>query len=185
MAFTTLETARLIVRRFRDEDLETFLDIRNDPEVARYQSWESVSTSLGRAFIKDMKRLEPGLPDEWFQFAVEHKETGELIGDCALKVDGADPPQAEIGYTLARAYQGKGLAQEMVSAVLALAFSQFNVHRVIAQLDVRNDASAKLLERLGFRREGHFIQAMWFKGAWSDEYLYALLRSEWLERRGK
>lgn len=185
MVFTTLQTERLVVRRFTDSDLPTFMAYRNDPEVARYQSWDSISERRAQAFIREMQGLEPGIPGEWFQFAIELKETGELIGDCALNVNREDPPQAEIGYTLARAHQGKGLGQEAVSAVLDYAFEAFGVHRAIARLDAENNASAKLLERLGFRREGHFIRNMWFKGRWADEYLYAVLRDEWLQRGGK
>ena len=184
MTFTKIETARLLVRRFQDGDLSYFLEYRNDPEVARYQGWESISEGRALATIEENQRIEPGVPGLWFQFAIELKETGHLVGDCGLCVLVQDARQAQLGITLARPYQGRGLAAEAVSAVLDYAFINLDLHRVVATLDVENVRSAALMERVGLRREGHFVKNAWFKGHWADEYLYAVLQAEWLPRRG-
>ena len=184
MDFVNLETARLILRHFTDADLVPFMAYRNDPDVARYQGWEGISEAEAHAFIEEQKLVQPGVPGQWFQIAIALKETGMLAGDCALKIDEHDERQAEIGYTLARAYQGKGIAAEAVSRVLDYAFRTLELHRVIAITDCENAASIALLERLGLRRDGHFIQNVWFKGKWADEYLYAILQHEWLNKRG-
>jgi RimJ/RimL family protein N-acetyltransferase len=181
--FTMLETTRLRLRRFMDADLALFMAYRNDPEVARYQGWEGISEPEARAFIQEQMEAQPGVPGHIFQIAVELKETGLLVGDCALKIAEHDERQAEMGYTLSRAYQGRGIASEAVSCVLEYAFVALGLHRVIAITDCENVASVALLERLGLRREGHFRQNVWFKGKWADEYLYALLQEEWLARR--
>jgi RimJ/RimL family protein N-acetyltransferase len=181
--FTTLETTRLRLRHFRDADLALFRAYRNDPEVARYQGWERISESEAYAFLQEQKETQPGVPGHWFQIAVELKETGILVGDCALKIEEHDERQAEIGYTLSRAYQGRGIAREAVSCVLEYAFVMLGLHRVIAITDCENAASVALLERLGLRREGHFLQNVWFKGKWADEYLYAMLQEEWRTMR--
>jgi RimJ/RimL family protein N-acetyltransferase len=165
-----------------DTDLMPLMAYRNDPEVARYQSWNAISELELRAFIQEQKQVQPGIPGQWFQIAIELKETGILVGDCALKIEEHDERQAEIGYTLSRAYQGRGIASEAVSCVLEYVFKTLALHRVIAITDCENLASFTLLERLGLRREGHFIQNIWFKGKWGDEYLYALLQEEWLNR---
>ena len=178
--FTTLETTRLRLRHFTDSDLALFMAYRNDPEVARYQGWEGISEPEARAFLQEQKEVQPGVPGQWFQIAVELKETGMLVGDCALKIEEHDESQAEIGYTLSRAYQGRGIASEAVSCVLEYAFLTLRLHRVVAITDCENVASVALLERLGLRREGHFRQNVWFKGKWGDEYLYAMLQEEWL-----
>ena len=183
MSFATLETPRLILRRFADSDLASFRAYRNDPLVARYQSWETCSEQEAVDFINEQKELEVGTPGRWFQFAIELKGEGTLIGDCSLKVDHGDARQAEVGFTLAREQQGRGYATEAVSRVLDYAFMSLGLHRVVAITDCENRASAALLERLGMRREGHFIQNVWFKGRWGDEYLYAILREEWRRRR--
>ena len=177
--FTTLETTRLCLRRFTDADLALFMTYRNDPEVARYQSWEGITESEARVFLQEQQKAQPGVHGQWFQIAIELRETGILVGDCALKVEEYNERQAEIGYTLARAYQGRGIASEAVSRVLDYAFLTLGLHRVIAITDCENSASVALLERLGLRREGHFLQNIWFKGKWGDEYLYAMLQEEW------
>ena len=177
--FTTLETTRLRLRRFTDADLALFMTYRNDPEVARYQSWEGITESEAHVFLQEQQKARPGVRGQWFQIAIELRETGILVGDCALKVEEYDERQAEIGYTLARAYQGRGIASEAVSRVLDYAFLTLGLHRVIAITDCKNSASVALLERLGLRREGHFLQNIWFKGKWGDEYLYAMLQEEW------
>ena len=181
--FTRIESGRLILRRFEDPDLAPFVAYRNDPEVARYQSWDSFDEREARAFIQEMRSGQPGVPGEWFQFAVESKVTGGLVGDCALQVDGREPYRAEIGFTLAREHQGKGFASEAVSRLLDYAFDELGLHRVFAIADCRNKPSWALLERVGLRREGHFLESVWFKGEWSDEYLYAVLKDEWLGKR--
>jgi RimJ/RimL family protein N-acetyltransferase len=182
--FTPLETPRLIIRRFQDKDLAAFVEYRNDPEVARYQSWDSISPPHAQSFIQEQKKIEPGIPGQWFQFAVEHKATGELAGDCGLCVTVLDARQAQLGVTFARAHQRQGLATEAVTAVLDFAFINLDLHRVVAIVDAENTASARLMERAGLRREGHFLKNTWFKEHWSDEYLYAVLQAEWLTRRG-
>lgn len=182
--FTTIETSRLRLRRFTDADLALFMAYRNDPEVARYQSWEGISEREAHAFLQEQREIQPGVPGQWFQIAIELKETGMLVGDCALKVEEYDERQAEIGYTLSRAYQRRGIASEAVSHVLNYAFLTLELHRVMAITDCENVASVTLLERLGLRREGHFLQNVWFKGRWGDEYLYAILQEEWRNNRG-
>jgi RimJ/RimL family protein N-acetyltransferase len=181
--FTRIESERLILRRFRDSDLASFMAYRNDPEVARYQSWESLVEQDARTFIREMESAQPGVTGEWFQFAIESKETDWLVGDCALQVDGQEPYRAEIGFTLAREHQGKGFASEAVSRLLDYAFEELSLHRIVAIADCRNEPSWTLLERVGLRREGHFLENVWFKGGWSDEYLYAILKDEWLRMR--
>ena len=181
-AFTSLESDRLLLRRFADGDLAPFLAYLNDPLVARYQTWESYSEQEARDAIGRQQGLEPGRPGRWFTFALELKETGELVGHVALKT-GEDGRQAEIGFTLAREFHGRGLAFEAASRVLEYVFTELGLHRVTAITDCENHRSVALLGRLGLRREGHFIRNVWFKGRWGDEYLYAVLREEWLRAR--
>jgi RimJ/RimL family protein N-acetyltransferase len=174
-----IETARLRLRRFGDADLAPFMAYRNDPDVARYQSWDGITEAEAVAFVREQQTAPAGVPGEWLQIAIERKDNRRIIGDCAFKVMEDDPRQAEIGYSLARDAQGQGFATEAVAALLSWAFPTFDLHRVIAIVDVENTASVALLERLGLRREAHFRQNIWFKGAWGDEYVYAILRDEW------
>ncbi|NMO20122.1 GNAT family N-acetyltransferase [Pyxidicoccus fallax] len=175
--FDRVAASRLVLRRLRPEDLEALVAYRNDPEVNRFQSWSDYDAERGRTLIESMRERQPGQPG-WFQFAIALKDTDALVGDCALRTDD-DPRLGEIGFTLSRRHQGKGLGTEAVRTLLGYAFDTLRMHRVIAVTDVKNTASAKVLERVGMRREGHFIEDGWFKGAWCDDYLYAMLGREW------
>ena len=135
--FCRLESPRIVLRHFRDADLPSFLAYRNDPEIAKYQSWESLNEQEAHTFVQEQKTLQPGVPGAWFQLAIELKETGRLVGDCGLKVHQQDTQQAEIGFTLSRDYQSKGLASETVSCLLDYAFIQLGLHRIIAVTDCR------------------------------------------------
>ena len=113
--------------------------------------------------IRQLEREQPGTAGEWSN---RHRAQGadDLIGDCALKVTRGDARQAEVGFTLSRAYQGKGYAAEAVSRLLDWAFGELDLHRDDAITDQRNDPSSRLLERLGMRRKGSFVLNAWFKG---------------------
>jgi RimJ/RimL family protein N-acetyltransferase len=114
------------------------------------------------------------------QIAIALKTTSELIGDCGVRIQAADARQATIGVSLARAWQGKGFAVEALSCLLDCLFRQMALHRVAVDTDGENLAMQKLAVRLRMRREGRLRQSLWFKGRWMDEYLYAILREEWL-----
>lgn len=175
-----LETDRLILRRFRDSDLGEFLAYRSDPQVARYQGWEiPYGLDEAQAFIDQMKNAIPGTPGKWFQSVIESKSINVVIGDCAFHVMESDKRQAFIGITLSHAYWGKGYGEEASRRLLDYLFSELNLHRVVAECDVNNTASFSLLERLGFRREAHLLENIWFKGAWGSEFHYAMLEREW------
>ncbi|MCP3141733.1 GNAT family N-acetyltransferase [Pyxidicoccus xibeiensis] len=175
--FDRVVASRLVLRRLRADDLEALVAYRNDPEVARYQSWSDYDAKRGSALIESMHGRQPGEPG-WFQFAIALKDTDALVGDCALRTDD-DVRTGEIGFTLSRQHQGKGLGTEAVRALLGYTFDTLQMHRVIGVTDAKNTAAATVLERVGMRREGHYLENAWFKGAWGDEFLYALLGREW------
>ena len=178
-----LQARRLTLRRFTEADVEPFLAYRNDPAVARYQSWESCDRAEAKEFVRSHQSREAGVPGEWFQIAIALKDTNALIGDCAVQVQAQDLRQAAIGVTLACQNHGQGFAIEALSCLLDGLFSRLKLHRVVADTDVENIQSWTLLERVGLRREGHRRQSLWFKGRWADEYIYAILREEWLKAR--
>ncbi|GAB2971834.1 GNAT family N-acetyltransferase [Saccharothrix stipae] len=171
-----LTTERLVLRPFEAADAPAFAAYRSDPEVARYQGWEAPFTlAQAEEFVRDVAAADPTAPG-WYQFAVE--ADGVLVGDVGVGLH-ENRMQAEIGYTLATAHQGRGYAVEAVRRVLAYLFEVRGVHRVSAECDARNTRSAHLLARLGFRQEGHRVQATWIKGEWTDDLLFGLLAAEW------
>jgi RimJ/RimL family protein N-acetyltransferase len=175
-----LRTPRLLLRSFVPADATTFAGYRSDPEIARYQGWEApFDVPQAEAFIASMARVVPGTPGAWYQLAACLRDTGEQIGDTAFRVLLDEPKQGEIGFTLARPHHGRGYATEAVEGLLGYLFDSLTLHRVRAICDVENAPSARVLERLGFRREGQLLENTWFKGRWSSEYSYALLAREW------
>ncbi|MFC0628291.1 GNAT family N-acetyltransferase [Kribbella deserti] len=167
-----IRTGRLVVRRFRAEDAEAFSAYRSDPEVARYQSWQApYPIDQARATVEAFTEGDPVKPG-WFQYAIDLD--GKLIGDIGVFLHD-NLMQADLGFTLAPAYQGKGYAAEAVGALLDHLFDGQGLHRVSAECDVRNGASARLLKRLGFRQEGLRPAYTWFKGEWTDDLLFGLL----------
>lgn len=183
MSAFRLETTRLVLRPFRLSDAEPFSRYRSDPAVALYQGWEApYSLEQARAFAAEMAAARAGVRGAWYQAAVELKAGGEMIGDCAFTLLAEDERQAEIGFTLAPAYQGQGYAVEAVARLLDYLFADLALHRVRANIDPRNRSSARLLEKLGMRFEGRWVDSLWFKGGWVSEDWYAILRAEWLAR---
>jgi len=178
-----LTTPRLILRRFVDEDCEALATYRDDPEVARYQSWEHCTLAEARAIIQANKHQPFAMPGDWIQVAIARKAHDTLIGDLAIKLQGGDPRQAIIGYTIARTHHRQGYASEAISALFDHLFRVMDLHRVTAECDTRNTGSWGLMEHLGMRREAHNLQSTWFKGKWTDDYIYAILREEWLAGR--
>ena len=176
-----IPSPRLLLRWLRPDDLEDFLAYRSDPLVVRYQSMSPMGREQAVSFIKSQAHKTLGEVGGYQQIGIERRSDGKLIGDCALKLQSGEPRIAEIGYTINRHFQGQGYATEAVRALIGELFSNLEVHKVVALVDVRNPASSRVLEKLGFTREGHLRQSYYDEvdGGWFDEYWYGLLREEW------
>jgi aminoglycoside 6'-N-acetyltransferase len=176
-----LQTERVIIRRFQPSDVNTFAAYRSDPDVARYQSWSApLEDGAAQRLVALFAEGDPDAPG-WFQYALEASAEGVLIGDIAVNLHD-NGMQAEIGFTLAPQWQGRGLAYEAISRMLGHLFGDRGLHRVSAECDARNARSANLLERLGFTREGHRREHTWIKGEWTDDLLFGLLAKDWRAR---
>jgi RimJ/RimL family protein N-acetyltransferase len=173
-ASIVLSTVRLTLRPLGLDDLEEFVAYRQDPAVARFQGWEpSFSLDDGRALIlaQPSEALPP--PGGWLQLAV-HTKNGALVGDVAVHALEDRPNSLEIGVTLARAAQGAGLATEALTALLGHLRTDVGASRVVAVCDSRNEPVARLLQRVGLRRESSETRAEWFKGEWITLDTYAV-----------
>ncbi|MBL8948486.1 MAG: GNAT family N-acetyltransferase [Myxococcales bacterium] len=175
----SLRTRRLVLRPLLPGDAPALVAYRDLPEVARYQSWTSFDLDTATRFVARQADVIPDTPGSWLQLAVVLAATDEIVGDVGLHFRADDPQQMELGITLAPAHQGVGLGREAIEALLGYAFGTLGKHRVIAITDADNDAAARLFERVGLRREAHYVDAVFFKGAWGSEYLFAMLRREW------
>jgi RimJ/RimL family protein N-acetyltransferase len=180
--FGGLRSERLLLRRLQTDDASAISAYRAIPEVAKYQSWESCTLEDAARLIDAQAGLVPDTPGTWFQLGIVRLTSGQLIGDCGLHFRQDEPRQVELGITMAPAHQRRGFASEAITTVLDHIFGTLEKHRVSAVTDAENLAAANLFAKLGFRREGHLIEHVWFKGAWASEYQFAMLGREWEQR---
>lgn len=180
---TIFETERLRIRRLIDEDAPALYAIFSHPEVMRYWSslpWASISQAE-----ELLAAAQEGYGSEsWFQWGIERKETSGVIGTCTLFHLQRSCRRAEMGYALGRAYWGQGYMHEALTGLVGYAFETLDLNRLEADIDPRNSASARTLDRLGFVWEGE-MRERWIVGdEISDTWFYGLLRRQWEERRG-
>jgi RimJ/RimL family protein N-acetyltransferase len=179
-----LETARLTLRPFVPGDLDDLFAIQSRPDVARFLYWDARDREQVRRAL-DRKTGQSVLAEEGqgLTLAVVWHEVGAVVGEVNLQWLSREHRQGEVGFVFHPAYQGRGLATEAAEVMLRLGFAGLGLHRIIGRCDARNLPSARLLERLGMRREAHFVHNELFKGEWGDEFVYALLDHEWRDRR--
>jgi RimJ/RimL family protein N-acetyltransferase len=175
-----ITTARIRLRHLEPRDAGSLAAYRSDPSVARFQSWTPPYTEFQALELIVEMQSRDLTEDGWTQVAIADLETDALLGDIGFRR--FEPRHAEIGFTLARQQQGRGIMREALEALLNHAFTQLDVHRVIANTDARNLASQTLLTRLGFRLETVSVESWLEDGQWFDEHGYALLRHEWKAR---
>lgn len=167
---------RVRLRALEPADAEALSRIRDDPRVARYQSWTHCTLQDAEALIQQTLPPRQATPGRWSQFAIVLRKSGTLIGDCGLRNPAMGSRQAEIGFTLSRKYWGKGYATEAVGVLVDWLFRDRGKRRVFAITDARNVASWRLLERLGFHRDPRFDRLVWFKGEFGPESVWVIER---------
>lgn len=177
-----LTTERLTLRRMAPADANALFAIYGNEENARYEfgaAWTMEQVGDLIYSQSDVFLGDPGVP--FFLVAIE-SESDSLIGAVELTINSVADRQGEIGFSFNPAFGGRGLATEAVNAALGYGFSQMSLHRIFAAVDTRNERSWKLMERLGMRREAHFVHANLEDGNWTDDYTYAMLEDEWTAR---
>jgi RimJ/RimL family protein N-acetyltransferase len=175
-----IRTDRLVLRPFSDADLEPLCVIHADAGVARWLYNEPRTRAQVVELLK-VKIAGAGIqaPGDWLCAAVESSETGELVGDVDLLWSSDQHRSGELGFIIHPARHGNGYAAEAARPLLDWAFGDFGLHRVIGRAEARNTASARVLEKLGMRREAHLVENEWVKGEWQSEVVYAILDREW------
>jgi RimJ/RimL family protein N-acetyltransferase len=176
-----LESDRLLLRPFRADDLAALYAIQSRADVVRWLYWEARSEDEARTVLE--KKIEASTlraDGDALSYAVVLKATSEVIGDVSLTLRSAEHRQGEIGFVFHPDHHGHGYATESARLLLKLAFEELGLHRVIGRLEPRNEGSARVLERLGMRREAYFHENEFVKGEWQSELVYAILEREWL-----
>jgi RimJ/RimL family protein N-acetyltransferase len=178
MPTPSLQTARLRLRPFTSEDADDLYAQHSSAHVLRY--WDAPpwsETARAERFITACRQMaEDGTGA---RLAMERLSDGAFLGWCSLTRWNPDYRSASMGYCLGDAAWGHGYATEAARAVLGWAFDTLDLNRVQAETDTRNLASARVLEKLGFVREGTLRQDCVVNGDVSDSWVYGLLRREW------
>lgn len=178
-----ITTSRLVLREFRDGDLEALLDIQSDAASVRYVPYPPRDRATVAAVLQaKISHTALSDVDDRLDLAATLAEDGTLIGDLLLALRSVEHETLEVGYIFSPAHGGRGYAREAVRALLELAFGDLGARRVIARVDARNAPSLALLDRIGMRREAYLVENEWFKGELGDEIDYALLSREWNAR---
>jgi len=182
-AHLPLRTTRLELRPLRNPDVTALFAIHSDPQAMRY--WDATiwtSDERGRAMIaRDLAAANR----DYLRVGIAPAGGGEIVGTCALWRIDAQCRRAEIGYILHPELWGRGYMREALSALLGYAFRELDLNRIEADTDPRNERSTRLLEALGFAREGLFRERCIVDGEVSDAAMYGLLRREWSPRSAR
>ena len=182
MKYIELEPERLIFRKFTPDDFPVVYDWVSVLENMKYRSSEPKTEQEAYDYLDWAIRCATGEECVNFRYAVVLKETGKLIGSCELAFTDKDP--AELAWELHRNYWKKGYGTEIGRTLLKLGFEVLGLRRIIADCNTLNVGSWHIMERIGMRREAHYVKC--YRGnsalnhAWCDKYQYAILREEYL-----
>jgi RimJ/RimL family protein N-acetyltransferase len=173
-----IETARLRLRPLLEADIPAHYAVFSDPDVARYWSREPW-TDIAQA-EESMKSILAAQADgSEARFGIELLSTGELIGNVGLHHFFGSNRRCEIGYALGSGHWGQGYATEALRAAIRHGFDALDLNRIEADIDPRNAASARVLEKLGFRKEGYMPERWFVFGEFADTVNYGLLKRYW------
>jgi RimJ/RimL family protein N-acetyltransferase len=176
--FEPIRTPRLLIRQARPEDADALYQRRNDPLVARYQDWATpYPMAKVEEVLAEIAEMEGPEPDQWWMATVEEVDSDEVIGDLAVHQTSGGHT-AEIGYTFASGWWGKGLAVEAVDGLVDRLFADEQTTRLTGLLHPDNRASAQVLERTGFLFEGHTRLSYWLGDEVSDDWIYGMTRDD-------
>lgn len=170
-----ITTNRLKIRSLRETDVEDLYEIYSNKNTCRFLLHEP--WTLSTKDEKFQKKLAANQLTHETSISLACELDNKVIGDISIWYTEMKET-VEIGYAFNDAYSGKGYATEALRSVIEYLFSIVKIHRIQANLDARNISSAKLCERVGMRKEAHFIEDYWNKGEWTDSFIYGILISD-------
>lgn len=178
-----LETKRLVLRELHKDDWQEVLRYQSDPRYLEFYSWAERTAEDVRDFVAMLVALQHEHPRTKFQLAIMLKQSGELIGNCGVRMNRSDATEADIGYELAPGHWGNGYATEAATAMVEYGFNELGVHRIWSWCIADNVRSVRVLENVGLRMEGRLREKEYFKGRWWDHLVFAILEDEWRAKR--
>lgn len=171
-----VESKRLMIRRLEQNDLDSFYHHRSDPEVVQF-----IAPPMDRAGVEKLFRdraVWRGEQGHMIALPIVLKETGEVIGEGALRVENVDFRRAEIGYLVHKEHHGRGLGTESAKLLRDFCFQQLNMHKITAYCDSLNTASVRVLEKVGMEQEGCYKHHIFRDGKWTDTLVFGLIRED-------
>jgi ribosomal-protein-alanine N-acetyltransferase len=177
------ETQRLILREVVAADLEAIHAYGSDPEVLRYLPIEPTTREQAAAQLQAMLNSQREQPRQRVVLAVMPKQATQPVGTVVLRISSAQQREGHLAVCLRRDSWGQGYASEACAALLQLGFERLQLHRVHTTVSVDNQASVRLMQKLGLRNEGRLVEHLQIRGEWLDSFVFALLRREWQARR--
>jgi RimJ/RimL family protein N-acetyltransferase len=179
-----VRTERLLLRPLTAADSGALLASRGDQDTTRYVPFVPMTpAAIAERLIGQWSRTELTDQGQALTLGAEVAGTGELAGDVILFWHSREHGGGEIGYIFDSRFRGRGYATEAARAMLRLGFEDLGLHRIVARIDERNDASVRVAARLGMRQEARLVENEFFKGEWSDEIDFAILAREWRAAR--
>jgi RimJ/RimL family protein N-acetyltransferase len=175
----SLETPRLVLREFSEDDATAVHAYASDAEVVRYLDWGPNTREDTARFLVTARAARDAGPRTTYHLAIVLKTAEHLVGGCRIEIRNPANGNGDLGYVLHRQAWGHGYATEATRALLAFGFGRLALHRIWATCDVENQASVRVLEKIGMGREGHLRHNVRRKGEWRDSYLYATVEPEW------
>ena len=176
----TLETERLILRKFLVNDFEAVHSYASCMENIIYMPWGPNTEEQTREFIDRVIKEAEEVPCVSFIYAITLKKTGKLIGCCDISVK---EEKGSLGWIIHRDYWKQGYGTEAAGALLKYGFTELNLHRITASCNCENTASSRVMEKNGMRREAHFLEInpphKMSDKKFSDAFVYAILKDEW------
>ncbi|RUL47433.1 MULTISPECIES: GNAT family N-acetyltransferase [Lysinibacillus] len=175
--FPVLETKRLVLRQVTQEDAASVFSYLSDEDVMKYYGLEpftSINNALNEiSWYESIRDNKTGM-----RWGITLKEQGIVVGSCGFHNKVAQHFRTEIGFELSKEQWGKGIASEAVEAIIRYGYEQMNFQRIEALIEPPNQASQKLVEKLGFVREGLLRNYEFTRGKFDDLYMYSLLKQD-------
>lgn len=176
-----IKTERLILRELREDDIDAYFAMQSHPEVMRYER-DSMTEEEAREKLRLAMADAQEEPRKRYYFAVTIPPDDALLGIVAVRINWEQVREWEVGWTIAPHCWGQGYASEAGRALIQMAFTQLNAHRVVAFCHAGNTASFRVMEKLGMTREGQTRETRWLHNQWNDEFIYSMLDREFAQR---
>lgn len=170
-------TARLLLREFRPTDLDALTTCESHPEMHRFEKGMP-DRETAQSFLDWAVRKAGETPRTHYRLAITVPPEDMVIGRVSLTSQNPDIREWEMGWAVGVPHWGKGYASEAARQVLAFAFRELNAHRVVAFCHAGNTGSTKVMEKIGMQQEGRLRQTRWFDERWADEFVYAILETD-------